>query len=234
MQAKPIVLTSNTYKKTKRMYSTDFAIQQLDSSMLGAVASFEQQAWPAHMAASHQSLKSRFELRHTMLGAWHNSQLIGLASWRLGWLDKDNQSLFPKNFTEFSGAPNSAPFNAAFVYNLGIHPDFRGKTSTTQLVHAVLNHAQQQGCQYVIGDGRCPSYRGSPTEGIPQRLNFKNALDNIILDDKTAELEDYLIDPILNFYYRLLKCEFLWVIPDFIPEDISSGGHRVIFCKTLS
>jgi hypothetical protein len=40
-------------------------------------------------------------------------------------------------------------------------------------------------------------------------------------------------DPLLRFYRRLLNCEFLHLAPDFLPEDTSSGGYRVIFAKDL-
>lgn len=216
------------------MSSSDFIIQRLSPSNLESIATFEKFAWPLHMAASREILQKRFELHHSMLGAWQGGELIGLASWRFGWLDKSDITKFPTDFQSFSGDKNAEPFNAAFVYNLGVHPQHRGKSSTTQLVYAVLEHAKQQGCDYVVGDGRCPSYQGSNDEHIVQRTHFKQSLDDIMFKHKISELEDFLQDPILNFYHRMLKCEFLWAIPNFIPDDLASGGHRVIFCKALS
>ena len=128
------------------------------------------------------------------------------------------------------------PYNAAFAYNLSIRPDQRGTEMTRALILAVIDFAKQDHCHYLVGDGRCPSYNGSDTstEHIAYSGKFKMAIDRQLQCGHTPTLDDYLADPILRFYYRMLSCTFLWSMQDFIPSDISSGGHRVIFYKTLS
>lgn len=214
--------------------TSEYRIQALTLHHLDEMHSLELAVWPQPLAASREKLAHRLDLNHTLLGLWSENLLVGMASYRLGWLDLHSKESFPQDFISFSGNSNQAPFNAAFAYNLGIHSAYRGRQMTTALVEAVLNSARQAGCNYVVGDGRCPSYNGSVEENIPPRPAFKQALDDIISKGKAASKDDYLLDPVLNFYHHLLDCQFLWAIPAFIPADDASGGHRVIFCKSLS
>jgi len=214
----------------------DWVITRLDFDDLETVSRYEHTAWPASIQASRQTFLKRFEFGHFMLGIWRHEQLIGLASWRRGWFDPTNKLAFPQTFDEFSNAPNAEPYNAVFAYNLSIRPDQRGTEMTRALIMAVIDFAKQDHCHYLVGDGRCPSYNGSntSTEHIAYSSKFKVAIDHQLQLGEAPTLEDYLADPILRFYYRMLDCTFLWTMQDFIPGDVSSGGHRVIFYKSLS
>jgi hypothetical protein len=213
----------------------NWEIAKLSLADIEAISSYEQTAWPQAIQASYQTLKSRLELNHFMLGIWRDDQLVGLASWRRAWFDPTSKLAFPTTFNEFSNTANATPYNAAFAYNLSIRPDMRGTEMTRALVQAVIEHAKLDNCQYLVGDGRCPSYNGSDssTEHITQSSKFKIAIDHQLQSDERPTLEEYLADPILCFYHRMLNCTFLWTMQNFIPSDISSGGHRVIFYKSL-
>lgn len=223
-------------KKNLGTPEKDWTITQIGINDLGIVSRYEQTAWPASIQASRQTFLNRFEYGHFMLGIWRQEQLVGLASWRRGWFDPTNKLAFPQTFDEFSNAPNTAPYNAAFAYNLSIRPDHRGREMTRALILAVMDYAREDDCQYVVGDGRCPSYNGSnsPSEKIKPSAEFKLAITRQLQSGHQPSLNDYLADPILRFYYRMLDCQFLWPIQNFIPADIASGGYRVIFYKKLS
>jgi hypothetical protein len=212
-----------------------FRLARLSSRDLDAVYAFECSAWPEPLQASYQTLATRFELNHFMFGAWEQEQLIGLVSWRHAWFDPEDRSIFPKSFTEFSGAPNSNPHNAVFVYNFGIHPARRGMLVTQALIASIIAYIKSGHCKYLVGDGRCPSYNGSntTTEQVTPSKIFKAALDRQLKYGQEPSLQEYLADPLLRFYYRRLGCQFFGAVPNFLPTDSASGGHQVIFYKAL-
>lgn len=175
---------------------------------LDAVYSLECAAFPKPMQASRETIATRFELGHFMFGMWEQERLVGLASWRRAWFDPEDRSIFPETFTEYSGSPNSIPHNAAFVYNLCIHPEKRGTQITRELIMSVIEQIRADQCKYLVGEGHCPP--GS------------------------SSMSDYLSDPSLRFYYRTLNCHFLWAIPDFLPADEVSEGQRIIFYMLLN
>lgn len=202
---------------------------------LDALYRFECDAWPIGARASRESLVKRFELKHWVYAAWHNETIIGILCWRQGWFDPKNIQSFPQNFNEFANTTNTNPYNAAYVYNLSVHPNYRGSSVAKYLMDTSLIEYYDPQLSYLVGDGRCPSYNGSNTlsEKIDQRFDFKLAIENHLQNNETLNLDDYLIDPILCFYYRMLNCHFCWVIKDFLPTDTASGGYRVIFYKLL-
>ncbi len=215
------------------MLDNKFTIGLLDRDAAEEIEKLELASWPVDLAADTDKIAWRFNAAHFMLGARHKDNLLGLACWRLGWLDTSTPNSFPDSFSKFSNSKNEDVFNAAFVYNLCIHPDARGSNLVRLLIKSVLTHAKALKCEYLVGDGRCPSYNGSKEENIVEELRFKNAVDTAESSGWVISKKDCLYDPVLRFYHKTLNCEFLWVMPAFIPEDSSSGGYRVIFYKEL-
>jgi len=211
----------------------EFTISLLNETAINTIQALESASWPTGLAADVSKISWRFNAEHFMLGGWHKNNLIGLACWRLGWLDTSTPESFPDSFLKFSNSRNDQVFNAAFVYNLCIHPNARGSKLVRLLIKSVLSHAKALKCQYLVGDGRCPSYNGSIAENIAEEITFKNAINSARLSGQRITKNNCLYDPVLRFYHKTLDCEFLWVMPEFIPEDTSSGGYRVIFYKEL-
>jgi len=202
---------------------------------LETLYTFECETWPAGARASKESLTQRFKLHHWIFAAWENEIIIGILCWRHGWFDPNNMDTFPINFNDFANVANDNPFNSAFAYNLSVHPNYRGLPIAKHLLNTAMIEYHNPNWQYLVGDGRCPSYNGSnsDSEKIEQRLNFKQVIDGHLQRGIPLNLEDYLIDPVLCFYHRLLNCHFTRVIEGFLPTDIASGGNRVIFYKKL-
>ena len=91
-------------------------------------------------------------------------------------------------------------------------------------------------CHYLLGVGRCPSYNGSSkgeVENIQPSPLLRNAIDEFMRSGRPPAPARLLADPVLKFYRHFPGCEFLRVVPDFLPGDIPSGGFGVIFYKTL-
>lgn len=207
----------------------------LSSDDLNQIISLENAAWPPQLRADVTRLQQRFKMQHTMQGVWSAGNLLGMAAWRKGWLDISSGEDFPQDFDAFSMQENAAPFNAAFVYNLCMHPGARGKIETKRLIQSVIAQARISGCKYLVGDGRCPSFHGSKAEHIAPRQQFRDAMlrqvEGFGLAFPPAEL--CCLDPLLNFYHSVLKCHFFRIMPGFMPVDNASGGFRVIFYIVL-
>lgn len=198
---------------------------------LNQILALENACWPRQLRANRACVQQRFKMQHTMQGVWRAGALLGMAAWRKGWLDIASGEKFPQDFHAFSMEENAEPFNAAFVYNLCMHPDARGKPETKRLIQSVIDQARLSGCKYLVGDGRCPSFNGSEVERIAARPQFRDALRRQIETFGLAFPPPELccLDPLLNFYHSVLRCDFFRVMPSFMAADTSSGGFRVIF-----
>ncbi len=144
---------------------------------------------------------------------------------------------FPRNFEQFSTLPRTEPVNSVYAYNLCVHPAHRGDTAARDVIGCGIELVRQEGAVWLAGDGRCPSYSGSGAigpEGIRADPEFRAALDLWTATGERPPLQTLIRDPFLRFYYRILDCEFLYLLRDFLPQDTSSGGHHVIFVKNLS
>lgn len=210
-------------------------IVDLQISDVPAIALLEQACWPPGLQASAETILQRLEYGHVMMGGVLGEELVAVMCWRYANFTPDDFSSFPKTFIEFSTQPNVEPHNAAFVYNLCVHPKFRGSNVVRELFLAGLARRHTSNCQYLVADGRCPSYNGieSATESIKPSATFRAAIDRYTNGGDFPSLKEFTADPILRFYRRTLHCEFVTVIPNFMPADIASGGYRVIYFKAL-
>lgn len=211
-----------------------YMIRQLSVNDIDAIMDLERSTWDPWLQASKDTIIKRLESGHIMLGYTSRSRLNGLISSSYGYFDPEDYEKFPKTFREFSNRPRLDKYNAAFGYNLAVRPGIRGSPITRNLIMAGIARALSDNCRYIVGDGRCPSYNGSNGKRTYQQSKeFKNAIDMFTDNLVFPKKKEFLYDPTLALYHRVLKCEFLWIMPGFIPEDTSSGGFRIIFYKDL-
>jgi len=106
---------------------------------------------------------------------------------------------------------------------------------TRQLIFTGVSRLIEDGCSNMFGAVRCPSYNGSQTsfEHIEQSPRFRRTIDHNLLNGTTPSTKEFIADPLLRFYHRVLGCKFLAVVPGFLEGDESSGGLGVIFHKPL-
>ncbi len=163
--------------------------------------------------------------------------LIGVISFSYARFSPDNRAAFPPTFRQFSTLPVPRDYNAAFLYNLEVDPAARGGRAAATLVRAALDRAQRDGCTWAVADGRPSSYRGSTRceqERARHDPEFARAIDACLAGGPFPPKEQLLRDPTLALYHRLTGCEFLWIMPDFVPEDSAAGGIRVILFGNLT
>lgn len=214
----------------------NFELLQAGTVGLKLLVELENNSWVPELQASRDTILKRLELGHIMLCVPDSERrkIIGKICFLYNNFDPEKSYKFPKKFSEFSSMPKLNFFNAAFVYDLDIEHNYRdGGKLARFLVHEAIKRAKKDGCKYIVGDGRCPSYNGSKIEGLKQNICFKRAIDEYIEKEIFPQQKDFLLDPTLAFYHRVTGCKFLWIIPDFIPEDKASGGIRVILYKEI-
>lgn len=200
------------------------------------ILELENVCWLPEIRANEATLRERFEMGHTSMGILVNEKLVGMTSFSYTRFSPDDPDELPATFREFSSRPKHGDYNTAFVYNLNIHPDYRGDTLTRELIWASIDRLRQDNCVYMLGVGRCPSYNGSPGEGIENiqaSPEFRKTIDNSMRTGELPATRDLIVDPVLRFYRRTLGCEFLRVTPEFLPGDTPSGNFGVIFYKAL-
>lgn len=199
--------------------------RRLSIEDLDDIVYLESNVWPAQLRASKDCLEKRLLWGHTMLGAFRDNHLSGIASWRYSKFDPDNPSTMPQSFNQFSNQPNITPSNAAFVYNFALLPEIRNGRVGPNLIAEGTKILLENHCQYLVGASRCPSYS---SENRKLQMSIHNAINHYPLDESS-----WLLDPVLNFYRRTLACTFTEPIANFMPEDLESGGYAIGFYKTL-
>ena len=211
-------------------------IVSMDANDIPAMCALERSAWSAPLQAGVSTMIARAELGHNFLGAWRKSELIALTCFVITRLDPFDAEAFPRTFGEFSTIARSSRPLSGYVYNLCVHPLHRGERVVRQLIDAGIGILRDSGCRYLVGDGRCPSYAGTQgDERDPVEFNpaFRSIIDSWRLTGIKPPDDRIALDPVLRFYKRTLGCDFVYLKPDFLPADTASGGHRVIFVKTL-
>jgi len=202
---------------------------------LELILDLEKNSWLPSAQANEKSILKRLDLGHTMLGL-KEDKLIGMVSFSYAQSSPNDYKNFPKTFNEFSTKKIGENYNSGFFYNLAIHPEKRGGKYASFLIKEAIAYARNEGCIHLFADGRCPSYNGSNNfkqEKVKQSLEFKKVIDRYVETNIFPEQKEFLNDFTLAFYHKLLGCKFLWIMPDFFPEDKPSGGFRVIFHKDI-
>lgn len=196
----------------------------------------EEQSFIPSMRASEESVRQRLALDHIMLGAEQDGRLVGKICFSYSNFSPNDFEDFPKTFHEFSHQPRPDRYNSVFVYNLDVIPDQRGGKASSLLIRTMFERAKKDGCAYVVIDGRPSSYNGSDAkeEQVRQNPKLKAALDDYLAGGPFPTDEELMTDPTLAFYMRKTTGgKFLWIIPNFLPEDEPAGGIRVIMYKEI-
>jgi len=210
-------------------------IIRLTQNDLDRILEVETGAFIPPLQASKETILKRLNLNHVYLGSELDGQLIGTLAFRYSTFSPEDLANFPRTFDEFANDPNTEQANAMFGYSLGFIPESRGR-STLELMDKATEFAKMNSMEYVVAEGRCPSYNGSdefPQEIIMQNPEFRKILDESITKGITPSKRDLLKDPNLAFYILFAKGEPLTLIPNFNPEDKPSGGHRILLYKKL-
>ena len=212
------------------------AFRYLDPLEVPALAALEAAAWPVSLQAGEDVIRRRLKLGHLMLVAAVPDRLAAaLCCIPTSELPFDD-TRFPRDFGAFSSLPASNPVRSVYVYSLCVHPEYRGENIVRNLIYDGIARASAFGAEWAVGDGRCPSYAGAEDDG-PDKVRadpiFKAAIDSWSATGRKPPLDSLIRDPTLRFYHRVVGCDFLRVCPNFLPQDTSSGGHRVIFIKNI-
>ena len=211
-------------------------IHTLGVSDIQAILDLDRRSFPPGLQVSEDTVITRFAKGHTMLGIKNGERLIAKICFYYSDFHPRHMELLPYNFRMYSQQKSMPPTDACTisVYNLDVDPEFRGGKYAINLLKAVADQAKKSGCTYVIGDGRCPSYNGSPPEGIAQNLEFKKAIDAYLAGGPFPTDEQLRKDKMLGFYQKATGCVFSEIIPNFIPEDPAAGDLRVLLVMNVA
>ncbi len=216
--------------------STALPIRQLNLDDMPLLMELEVAAWTAPLQAREEVIRYRLELGHTMFGAIDGDVLAGTLCFVETNQDPLVRSGFPTNFDAYASLPRSEPVYALYAYNLCVRPSHRGGNTAVRLLRKMENHGRSLDARWLIGDGRCSAYAGSSGddyEKVRADPRFRASIDRWHTSGIKPPLDEIIRDPLLRMHYRVLDCEFLYVMPDFFPQDATSGGFRVISGKDL-
>jgi hypothetical protein len=201
-----------------------------------ALAALETAAWPGPLQASLETIRQRMQRGHRAMVAERDGTLIASACYIPTAENPFEEASFPRTFESFSSLRRSEPVQAVYVYNLCVHPRERDGTVVRTVMRKGIEDSLALGARYLVADGRCPSYAGAVEEPdtVVADEEFRKAIDEWRSSGEKPSDRKLLRDPVLRFYRRLLNCQFLYLLPDFIPGDAAAGGHRVIFVSDLT
>lgn len=196
----------------------NFIVLQANKLDIDKLMELERKSWIPELQVSRKITLKRLEMGHIVLCVpdSNDDKFVGKICFRHSNFSPDDFNSFPKTFDRFANQSHDLSHNAntAFIYDLDIDPGHRGGGKIASfLIKKSIERAKKDGCKYVVGDGRCPSYNGSKRERIKKSLGFKKIIDAYLKEGKFPKQKDFLLDPILAFYYRIVHCKFLWVIP---------------------
>ncbi|KQU96162.1 hypothetical protein ASD99_25855 [Mesorhizobium sp. Root695] len=210
--------------------------RQLVADDILDMAAMETAAWGS-LGANEEAIRARLSLGHTMIVAMVDNLIAGAICFVATSQDPRDTANFPKTFAAYSSLAASEPTRSLYVYNLGVRPEFRGSDMARRLLSELIDHGRRVGTRWLVGDGRCPSYAGAQGD-FPDKVRpdpaFRHTIDDWHRTGVMPSVQAITKDPLLRFYRRVLRCEFLHLAPDFLPEDLSSGGFRVIFAVDLA
>lgn len=196
------------------------------------IIELERRSFIPPLQVTAEKLRKRFALGHTMVGVEYQGDLTCMLSFAYGHFDPDHFATFPQSLDDICMLPRTEQFNAAYTYNLEVDPRYRGLRHYVLLAQRAAPRMLHDGCTYVVGNLRAPSYAGSrpnyKQERVPFRPEFRAAIDRFLTEGTFPAQGEFLNDPLLAFYYRITGCRFHWIMPHVAPDDHATGGHRVI------
>ena len=117
--------------------------------------------------------------------------------------------------------------------------DLEGKQRRVNtLFRPALGRAVGDGCCHGFANSRIPTYASSdprfPQEQVAYQPQVPAAIAAYLAGGEFPSNEVLRVDPMLAIYYRFTKCQFLWIVPDFAPDDTATGGIRTIMFSDLT
>ena len=213
-------------------------LKQIYERDIDRIAYVEKRAFIPSMRADTEVILRRLRSGHIMIGDEVDGRLIGTAAFRYAKFNPHENGSFPSTFEDFAETSTEDDYDSVFGYSLGVLPGYRNLARAKALFDAGVKRAVDDGCVRGVVHGSCSSYNGSSQfpriETIEQSPEFRRAIDRYLNGGEFPLLRDFLYDPLLAFYSRIMKLKFLRVILDFFPKDVRSGGIGVILFKEFA
>jgi hypothetical protein len=210
-------------------------IAALSNKDIDDILRLEESCFTSCLRASRETLSRRFDLGHIMLGLYEDDHLIGVASFAYKWFDsKEKTKVFAKEqWRPFYQMKMSDTYNTVLIYNVELLPSKRGVQQIYTLLNAMMKRAADDGCEFLIGISRIPSYNGDPYNHIAIKPELKSAIDQYLSGGPIPSNKTLLQDPLILLYRQIGNCEVLTLASNYLPEDIPSGGVRAIVYTKL-
>lgn len=210
-------------------------VSQLSQTDIDAILLLEEVCFEPCLRASRETLESRFKLGHIMLGLYIESVLVGVASFAYRWFasKEATRAFAATDWRPFYQMKMEETFNTVLIYNVELHPDYRGTEHIYILLNAMMKRAAEDGCSYLIGISRIPSYNGDHYNHILQKPELKHAIDFFVDGGSFPSQKVLLQDPLILLYRHIGNCDVLAIVDNYIPEDQPSGGKRAIVYTKL-
>jgi len=215
----------------RRTVTSARGLVPLGTQDIDLIMDVERRAFESAMQADEHTVLRRLALGHSVLGIrgpdGHLLGTIGYSSLHLG----DTCDGLPPRFKEYSLQVVPPDPDTYCIYSLGVAPEARNLACSRLLLGTVFADGRRRGFRRVIGDGSIPSLRGN--DQVAPRPEIREMIDRYQRTGRFPEQHEFLRDPLLAFYQRIVHCRFVKLMPDFLPEDAASEGWRVLLESTL-
>ncbi len=218
-------------------------VRELSAKNIDAILCVESTAFIPPLQSNRDTILKRLGEGHTYLGAFGEKgedEMVGIASFRSGFFSTDFRDFLNTyhNFKKWADDWSIENGNALLIYNLGIIPSQHNVIFASALINKISGLGRLKGKAFIAGEGRIPSYNGSNYSGyelIKQNPELKEALDDYLEHGGNLSKSKVVQDRILDFYLRVFpNVNILGATgPNFIAEDVPSGGHRIMLFERL-
>jgi hypothetical protein len=209
-----------------------FTLVRLGPDNIDRIMDVGRRAFATALQARRETVLRRFALGHFILGAEKEDRLVSTIAFSYIRFAPEARADFPRTFKAYSTQPTPRDYNTVVIYSLGIEPDSRELACIRLLIHAVLEAARKAGCTHAVADGMIPSFAGD--ERTRPNPEVRALIEAYAQTARFPAQEEFLKDPALALFHLLTGCQFLWLLPDFLPADTASGGWRVLLYRNLS
>lgn len=208
------------------------ALAALRADDIERIMELETTVFDVSMRAERSTILHRFSLGHVMSGAEDaTGRLVGAIGFSAANLGGPGFEGLPATFKEYSTQPVPGAAGTLCIYSLGVVPAARGISSPRLLIDSAFEYGRRHGLRDVVADGPLPSLAGS--DQVRPRPGVRWMIERYVETGEFPEQKAFLQDPVLALYFRLTRCRFVKLLPDFLPEDTASGGWRVLLHRDL-
>ena len=210
-------------------------IIKLVNSDIESILNVENNSFIPSIQANKETILDRLNKGHTYLGATQEGKLIGAIAFRFAHFSPDfsDFKIRQPTFEEWANEKSDSEGNAIFAYSLGVIPKYRSGIISKKLLKKTIEMACDCKKEFLVGDGRIPSYNGSNENGFEnfhRNEALREAINKYLKNDVVIPRDILSQDPIVGLYMKLIpELKILGVTDSkFIEEDYPAGGHRVI------